>query len=169
MQADPLAQLRDIQLPEAISWWPLAPGWWILIMFAASFLGWTVFRLLKHHRSNLYRRQAIKKISRINAQQDLTVNQKLVLLFETLKQTIKSAYPDQNFSSRDLNVFVNILQQSCSVTIFKDLPADLNVILYGKATVAETGNELVEKLMFSAKIWIEKHHTQTKLEVTTLC
>ena len=73
------------------------------------------------------------------------------------------------FSSRDLNVFVNILQQSCSVTIFKDLPADLNVILYGKATVAETGNELVEKLMLSAKIWIEKHHTQTKLEVTTLC
>ncbi|MFQ3257088.1 MAG: hypothetical protein ACI9W7_001560, partial [Porticoccaceae bacterium] len=120
MQADPLAQLRDIQLPEAISWWPLAPGWWILIMFAASFLGWAVFRLLKHHRSNLYRRQAIKKISRINAQQDLTVNQKLVLLFETLKQTIKSAYPDQNFSSLDLNAFVNILQQSCSVTIFKD-------------------------------------------------
>lgn len=22
--------LRDIHLPEAISWWPLAPGWWIL-------------------------------------------------------------------------------------------------------------------------------------------
>ena len=22
--------LRDIHLPEAIFWWPLAPGWWIL-------------------------------------------------------------------------------------------------------------------------------------------
>ncbi|MDQ6999108.1 MAG: DUF4381 domain-containing protein [Mariprofundus sp.] len=28
--ADPLAQLRDIHLPDAISWWPLAPGWWML-------------------------------------------------------------------------------------------------------------------------------------------
>ena len=32
MQADSLAQLRDIQLPEPISWWPLAPGWWVLII-----------------------------------------------------------------------------------------------------------------------------------------
>ena len=24
--------LRDIELPEAISWWPLAPGWWLLLM-----------------------------------------------------------------------------------------------------------------------------------------
>jgi len=23
--------LRDIHLPDAISWWPLAPGWWMLI------------------------------------------------------------------------------------------------------------------------------------------
>ncbi len=169
MQADPLAQLRDIQLPEAISWWPLAPGWWILIMFAASFLGLTVFRLLKHHRSNLYRRQAIKNLSRINAQQDLTVNQKLVLLFETLKQTIKSAYPDQNFSSRDLNAFVNILQQSCSVTIFEDLPADLNSILYGKDATVQNSNELLEKLLVSAAIWIKKHHSQSKLEAMAPC
>jgi len=23
--------LKDIHLPDAISWWPLAPGWWILL------------------------------------------------------------------------------------------------------------------------------------------
>ncbi len=25
-----LAQLRDIHLPDPVSWWPLAPGWWAL-------------------------------------------------------------------------------------------------------------------------------------------
>lgn len=25
-----LEQLKDIHLPEAVSWWPLAPGWWAL-------------------------------------------------------------------------------------------------------------------------------------------
>lgn len=28
--AKQLEQLRDIHLPADISWWPLAPGWWVL-------------------------------------------------------------------------------------------------------------------------------------------
>ena len=31
MPATPLP-LKDIHLPEAIGWWPLAPGWWILLL-----------------------------------------------------------------------------------------------------------------------------------------
>jgi len=33
-----LAQLRDIHLPDPVSWWPLAPGWWALgaIVLACS-------------------------------------------------------------------------------------------------------------------------------------
>jgi hypothetical protein len=30
MPADSIT-LRDIHLPDAISWWPLAPGWWALL------------------------------------------------------------------------------------------------------------------------------------------
>jgi hypothetical protein len=44
---DQLAQLRDIRLPQEVSWWPLAPGWWIAlgillsIAFAALiFVAW---------------------------------------------------------------------------------------------------------------------------------
>lgn len=29
--SDPLSQLADIHLPDPVSWWPLAPGWWVVI------------------------------------------------------------------------------------------------------------------------------------------
>jgi hypothetical protein len=32
MNPDPLAELRDIHLPSAISWWPPAIGWWIVLL-----------------------------------------------------------------------------------------------------------------------------------------
>jgi hypothetical protein len=36
--------LRDIHLPEPVSWWPLAPGWWLclalLVMLTAAALWW---------------------------------------------------------------------------------------------------------------------------------
>jgi hypothetical protein len=38
--------LRDIHLPEPISWWPLAYGWWILlgVFGVAAVLGWLYYR-----------------------------------------------------------------------------------------------------------------------------
>ena len=29
-------ELRDIHLPDAVAWWPPAPGWWILAILAAA-------------------------------------------------------------------------------------------------------------------------------------
>ena len=40
--------LRDIHLPEAISWWPFAPGWWLILggllaLVIAGFLAWRFY------------------------------------------------------------------------------------------------------------------------------
>ncbi|MEP9375720.1 DUF4381 domain-containing protein [Aquabacter sp. CN5-332] len=35
---DPLAGLRDIHLPDAISFWPLAPGWWVVVWLVVLLL-----------------------------------------------------------------------------------------------------------------------------------
>lgn len=56
MQEDLLQQLRDIHLPAEPSWWPPAPGWWLLAAVAIALLIWA----LRELRRAWLRRQPLK-------------------------------------------------------------------------------------------------------------
>jgi hypothetical protein len=55
--------LRDLHLPAEIGWWPLAPGWWVLIAIAAALLGWYLWLQLNRWRANRARRVALKELA----------------------------------------------------------------------------------------------------------
>ncbi len=58
--------LHDIHLPDAISWWPPAPGWWMLLatLIMLGFLGWF---LLRRYKRGALRREALAQLQRIEA------------------------------------------------------------------------------------------------------
>lgn len=47
--------LRDIHLPDPVSWWPLAPGWWLMAGFIL------IISLLFFFGRNYYRSKAIHR------------------------------------------------------------------------------------------------------------
>ncbi len=67
-QSDPLAQLRDIHLPEPISLWPPAPGWWLLLglLIILALLGWLIYR---QYLRGANKRLALTELERITQQQ----------------------------------------------------------------------------------------------------
>lgn len=62
LQQQLLAQLRDIQLPEPVSWWPLAPGWWFVIASCLAILIGVVLMVVRHQKRNRYRRLAMNEL-----------------------------------------------------------------------------------------------------------
>lgn len=169
MENDPLAQLRDIHLPEPISWWPLAPGWWALIILCLALSIWLVSRAVQRWRANLYRRQALQKLTLLNNELSFTNGQKLVMTFEILKQAVNSAYPSQFFSSLELNAFVAFLQSSCDKPLFALLPEDLDILLYGKPSASNNKNLIMEDVFGSSQQWLRRHYPEDKLEARSQC
>lgn len=51
--SDALSELADIRMPGEVSWWPLAPGWWVLLavlVALAIYGGWRLQKRLALQR-----------------------------------------------------------------------------------------------------------------------
>ncbi|MCP3669268.1 MAG: DUF4381 domain-containing protein, partial [Gammaproteobacteria bacterium] len=57
-----LGLLHDIHTPDGVDWWPLAPGWWLLLLFGSILL---IYSLLRQHRGSCLQREARSELKRI--------------------------------------------------------------------------------------------------------
>lgn len=57
--------LRDLHLPDAIGWWPLAPGWWLLIALALIGVAFLIRAWLKVRARGAARRFALRQLNEI--------------------------------------------------------------------------------------------------------
>lgn len=116
-------QLRDIHLPEPVSWWPPAIGWWLtpllLALLALAFIA--LRRILRKRRQN-----ARKKVARAELQR------------------IKQHYADSDdalHSLRELSILLRRVALSY-------LPREHSASLTGEAWIAQL-NQLAQHSVFS--------------------
>lgn len=67
MNEVPMADLplRDIRIPAEPSWWPPAPGWWVLSMLLVALLAWAVWR---GRRAWLHRQRRLRIQRQLDAE-----------------------------------------------------------------------------------------------------
>ena len=59
--------IRDLHLPDAVGWWPLAPGWWAVIALATIGLLWLLRVYLAHRRRGAARRFALRQLEALSS------------------------------------------------------------------------------------------------------
>ena len=70
MNPDLLSQLKDIHGAPAVSWWPPAPGWWVLALLLLAILFWLGRRVLARLRVYQRRKQMLTWVDHLNANID---------------------------------------------------------------------------------------------------
>lgn len=95
--------LKDIHLPEPVSWWPPAPGWWLLLA-GMMLLTVILFLLRRWYKSRRLQRDIHAELKKIRQQYETTGN-KLKLardLSILLRRAAISWYPHGSEQDRDI-------------------------------------------------------------------
>jgi len=154
-----LANLQDIVIPQAVSWWPPAPGWYGIGLLVLLGLGWLLFAWRRRWVAQRYRRQALVELGGLqdalkNPEQRQSALAKVPVL---LKRVALAAWPRPRVAELSGPDWWRFLDQSDDRSSFTATHGkSLQKLAYQKD--AALSDEEVDSVVQAAAQWIEHHH-----------
>jgi Domain of unknown function (DUF4381) len=113
--------LRDLHLPEAIGWWPLAPGWWLVLALCATGIVLLIRRYLRARSGAAARRHALRRLAQLTA--DFESHRDAVAfssgLSRLLRRTMLAYAPRQDVAGLTGNDWLVWLDQDLDRPLFQ--------------------------------------------------
>ncbi|KTD69586.1 hypothetical protein Lste_2744 [Legionella steelei] len=125
----PLAQLKDIHLPPPIGWWPLAPGWYIVLAFVLFLIIMLAYGAYKRHRHALAKKQALLLLHDYQKHYEKEQNSSLTSahISELLRRVALAYYPRERVASlhgEEWLHFLNETGKGIDFNLVKDMLLD---------------------------------------------
>lgn len=148
MNPDPasLQNLRDIVTPPPVPWWPLAPGWWLVLMLLGLLVGLIALRGWRRWRANAYRRDALRALREAES---------VASVAEILKRAALMASSRTQVASLSGSAWVQWLAETGGRTVSPAVSQVLSTVIYDESPAANTG----ELTAFAAQ-WIRGHRIE---------
>lgn len=167
MAADPysLDNLHDIVEPAAISWWPPATGFWILLALLLVWMIATGLRVWMRYRRNGYRREALALLKQIEPEllHSQTRGSALAEVAVLLKRTALSAYPREGVAELSGEEWLAFLDRSGNMHDFSQgAAAIIGNISWQPQAGANLSDQNLKELINTVQHWINHHHHQQK-------
>lgn len=148
-----LAQLKDIHLPEAISWWPPAPGWWVIMLSLAVLSGWLVWRSWVWWQALKPKRQALEILDQIEkkAKKNVPAHEICAQVSQLLRRVALTYYPAESVAGLKDDAWIEFLNQHSRKINFNAVREHLLLYPYSKQTRAS-----LTPLFERSRSWIKQ-------------
>ena len=159
MQQTTIQNLKDIHLPQAISWWPLAPFWYFILLLITLILSWVTWRYIKRKHQLKYIIQAQHKLNQINkGPHNAAAAGEITYL---LKQICIIYFPREQTAALQGTAWLEFLDDCIG---FKDFTTHGSLLLTSAYQPAETTIDLIPiiKLTNDWLITLRRHIKKNK-------
>lgn len=147
-----LAKLHDIYLPHPVSWWPLAIGWYGL-MVLTLIMAITVYFICRSYFSNKAKRNALRLLSKIEQQYIMEKNCKIacIMVSELLRRVALVYFQRHEVAGLQGQLWIEFLSRTGKGINFTEIAGHLIDLPFQFAPQKDL------TLLFScAKAWIQQ-------------
>ena len=120
---DPLQELRDVHLPDPISWWPPAFGWWMIVVALLILVGLILWARAYRQRTQP-RRLALAQLQEVKQHFAAYADeqQTMTRLSDLLRRAAITVFPRSHVAGLSGRSWLQFLDRTGHTTQFSDGP-----------------------------------------------
>lgn len=152
--SDRMWGLKELPLPEAVSWLPATPAWLAVGALLLAIVAWIVWRHLQKRKRERYRREALARVEHMSEQPAALAELPLVL-----RATALAAWPRVEVASLRGAAWVAWLNENGG-RFDTDDAAWLDRLPYDATAAESLEPEVAARLLKASRAWIRGHRAR---------
>ncbi len=164
-------KLRDIHLPGDPSFWPLAPGWWLLLILVLLIGAWLVFKLLHRMRQKKHQQQILNEYTQLETKLLNNPNNEAIANINIfLRRLAISKYPRSDIASLTGANWLQFLDESGNTQEFsKGIGRILVDAPYQSGELKNfNSKEFTSSFISLIRAWIKNQNEKSQMQTTQI-
>jgi len=151
--SDRMWGLKELPLPEPVTWWPQTAGWAVLAVALLILLAWAGYRVWRRIQRNAYRREGLVRLEAMKS--DRSALSELPLL---LRRSALQAAPRRNVAGLRGTDWIDWLNASAGRQLFGEGDAViLDELAYAQDNDRAADDASVQHVLEASREWMRSH------------